>query len=79
MIEGDHSKRTHDGTEDEAGMKETLDDLSKLIDAEVADGIDPGRIAVGGFCESTSARVLSRTGNLARMIVGLLNDSPSYA
>lgn len=52
MLEGDHSKRTKDGTEDEAGMNESLADLKELIEIERTQfGISPERIVVGGFCK----------------------------
>lgn len=52
IVVSDHAKRTFDGTEDEEGMEESLDDLKELIETEEKQfGIKPERIVVGGFCE----------------------------
>ncbi|KAF9493964.1 Phospholipase/carboxylesterase [Pleurotus eryngii] len=45
--------------EDEKGMLETVGLLQGLIDAEVAAGIDPGRIILGGFSQGAAMTLLT--------------------
>ncbi|KAF4605639.1 hypothetical protein EYR40_004426 [Pleurotus pulmonarius] len=45
--------------EDEKGMLETVGSLQGLIDAEVAAGIDPSRIVLGGFSQGAAMTLLT--------------------
>lgn len=45
--------------EDEKGMLETVGLLQGLIDAEVAAGIDPSRIILGGFSQGAAMTLLT--------------------
>lgn len=59
ILRSNHAERTEDGTEDEAGMAESLADLSALILAEREAGIPNERIVVGGFSQGAALAVLA--------------------
>ncbi|EIN11067.1 Phospholipase/carboxylesterase [Punctularia strigosozonata HHB-11173 SS5] len=50
--------------EDEQGMQETAQSLNELISAEVANGVDPSRIVLGGFSQ----------GGVMTLLAGLSNE-----
>ena len=39
------------GPEDEKGIEKSKTNIAKLIDEEINNGIDPSRIAIGGFSQ----------------------------
>ncbi|PBL02914.1 Phospholipase/carboxylesterase [Armillaria gallica] len=45
--------------EDEAGMLKTVKSLTQLIDTEVASGVDPNRIILGGFSQGAAMSLLT--------------------
>ncbi len=47
--------------EDEAGMLKTVKSLTQLIDTEVASGVDPSRIILGGFSQGAAMSPLDWT------------------
>ncbi|ORY89695.1 Phospholipase/carboxylesterase/thioesterase [Leucosporidium creatinivorum] len=59
ILRSNHAERTQDGTEDEAGMAESLADLSALIRAEREAGIPSERIVLGGFSQGAALAMLA--------------------
>lgn len=59
ILVSDHSQRTRDGTEDESGMNESLEDVRALIKRELELGIPPERIVVGGFSQGAGMALLA--------------------
>lgn len=59
ILRPSHAERTHEGTEDEGGMRETLADIRKLVRAERDLGISAERIVLGGFSQGAAMAVLA--------------------
>ncbi|KAJ3300725.1 hypothetical protein HK104_006023 [Borealophlyctis nickersoniae] len=66
------------GTEDEAGLKESMAKIQQLIKAEVDAGIPPNRIVLGGFSQGAAVSLLTAVASDTKLagFVGLSGYVP---
>ncbi|KAF2225873.1 Phospholipase/carboxylesterase/thioesterase [Elsinoe ampelina] len=57
-VPGDHEVGEVDEEEDEDGILKTVDLIDGLVEQEIADGVDPSKIVVGGFSQGCAVSTI---------------------